>query len=642
MKKIYTIILVATLGFFFSGCNHYLDVNKNVDAPDEQMVMDYHYLAGIEAALQGAYWDIRATGPLSQMMGSSSYSNYASNYYSKASDAAGEMWRVTYWLQGKNLENLIKYAVDHERWTMAGIGYALKAHSWDITSKECGEMPLRQAYEPGRLSHEYDYQPLIYDSIRAWALRAIDFLERADATVYGNEAKAADVLYGLDAAKWTKFDHGVICRNLASLTRKSDFVSSYAADLIAHGKLAMQVNDDNCVLTTPGGAGSAQFSAYNNFWGTHRGNLTNGYWQSDFIVKIMTGTIPLYDASGDYIKTTKDDHRAAYYPYELNPNQIIADTLVEVAGHFDPRVAAKLSTNDDLTYENIDNLDSIKMRHYYGSGFTGAAGYIGTAPNLYGQTGNIDKNVVGEGRWLFRNDAPYILMTAGEIQFEMAEAYWYMGDKANALACWKRGIELDMEFTKKYLKPGAKLAGKDNKGNDIFVAGGALPGGDKITEKAFQTLATEYLAGPYVAGINAGNLTLSHIMMQKFVHLWPWGAYEAWVDLRKYHYDINYTGDYPKLGNGWEKDQLTQKRDDDATKVYKGLYMAPAQFQGRRGTYNVDNQGSPCYRLRPRYNSEYMWNVPSLETLKPISGTADNYQCSIPWFAYPGDMPESI
>ena len=464
MKKIYTIILVATLGFFFSGCNHYLDVNKNVDAPDEQMVMDYHYLAGIEAALQGAYWDIRATGPLSQMMGSSSYSNYASNYYSKASDAAGEMWRVTYWLQGKNLENLIKYAVDHERWTMAGIGYALKAHSWDITSKECGEMPLRQAYEPGRLSHEYDYQPLIYDSIRAWALRAIDFLERADATVYGDEAKAADNFYGLDKAKWAKFAHGVICRNLASLTRKSDFVSSYAADLIAHGKLAMQVNDDNCVLTTLGGAGSAQFSAYNNFWGTHRGNLTNGYWQSDFIVKIMTGTIPLYDASGDYIKTTKDDHRAAYYPYELNPNQIIADTLVEVAGHFDPRVAAKLSTNDDLTYENIDNLDSIKMRHYYGSGFTGAAGYIGTAPNLYGQTGNIDKNVVGEGRWLFRNDAPYILMTAGEIQFEMAEAYWYMGDKANALACWKRGIELDMEFTKKYLKPGAKLAGKHPKG----------------------------------------------------------------------------------------------------------------------------------------------------------------------------------
>lgn len=649
MKKIYTIILVATLGFFFSGCDHYLDVNKNVDAPDEQMVMDYHYLAGVEAALQGVYWDIRATGPLSQMMGSSSYSSYANNFYSKASDAAGEMWRVTYWLQGKNLENIISYATEHERWTMAGIGWALKAHSWDITTKECGEMPLQQAYEPGRLAHDYDYQPLIYDSIRTWALRAIEYLERSDATVYGNEAKNADIIFGLDNAKWIKFAHGIICRNLASLTRKSNFVSDYANDLIAHGKLAMQKNEDNVLLTTLGGAEEAQFSAYNNFWGTYRGNLTNGYWQSDFIVKIMTGTIPLYDDSGDYVRTTKEDHRVAYYPYELNPNQIIADTLVELSGHFDPRVAAKLSTNDDLTYEDIDNIDSIKMRHYYGSAFTGAAGYIGTAANLYGQTGSIDKDVVGEGRWLFRNDAPYILMTAGEIQFEMAEAYWYMGDKANALACWKKGIELDMEFTKMYLKPGDKKAGKvkikvDGKDVEVdgFLNGGTLPGGDKITAEAFQTLANEYLAGPYVAGINTGNLTLSHIMMQKFVHLWPWGAYEAWVDLRKYHYDIDYTGDYPKRGNGWELDYLNQKRDDDDTKVYKGLYMAPAQFQGRRGGYNSENQGSPCYRLRPRYNSEYMWNVPSLEALKPISGTAENYQCSIPWFAYPGDMPESI
>ncbi|HAP49910.1 MAG TPA: SusD/RagB family nutrient-binding outer membrane lipoprotein, partial [Porphyromonadaceae bacterium] len=75
-------------------------------------------------------------------------------------------------------------------------------------------------------------------------------------------------------------------------------------------------------------------------------------------------------------------------------------------------------------------------------------------------------------------------------------------------------------------------------------------------------------------------------------------------------------------------------------KVFKGFYLAPANVQGRRGTYNKDNNGSPCFRVRPRYNSEYMWNKPNLEKLKPISGTADNYQCSIPWFAYPGDQPK--
>ena len=224
MKKIYTIILIATLGLFTTGCDHYLDVNKNVDAPDEQGVMDYHYLAGIEAALQGLYWDIRATGPLSQMMGTSSYTGFCNQYWTP-SDSGGEMWRVTYWLQGKNLENLIKYAVDNQRWTMAGVGLILKAHSWDVLTKEVGEMPLRQAFVPGLLSFDYEYQDEIYDSVRAWAARGIEYLERTDATNYGSAQKSADLIYGLNSKKWIQFGHGVICRNLASLTRKSDFLS---------------------------------------------------------------------------------------------------------------------------------------------------------------------------------------------------------------------------------------------------------------------------------------------------------------------------------------------------------------------------------------------------------------------------------
>ncbi len=648
MKKIYTIILIATLGLFTTGCDHYLDVNKNVDAPDEQQVEDYMYLAGIESALQGLYWDIRATGVLSQMMGTSSYTGFCNNYWTP-SDSGGEMWRVTYWLQGMNLENLIKYAVDHQRWTMAGIGYTLKAHSWDVTTKENGEMPLRQAFVPGVLAFDYQYQDEIYDSIQSWARRAIEYFEMTDNTNYGSTLKDYDIIYGGNKTKWLQFAHGVICRNLASLTRKSDFLSKYADELIAHGKLAMQSVADDCVMQTPGGGADAQFGAYNNFWCPRRGNLSNSYWQGDFIVKIMTGTVPLYDhATGDIIKTDKDDSHSDYYPYKLNPNQIICDTNVEITGHYDPRVAAKLATRDNLTYEDIDKAEVVKYYKYYGAQFTNSVGYQGwTTPNFYtgraGYSANVD--VDGIGRWLYRENAPYIIMTSAEIQFEMAEAYWYKGDKANALACWKRGVELDMEFTEKYLYPGSKEATSTG-----FKDYGSLPGGDKIATKLFNTLAKEYLAGPFVAGINTGNLTLSHIMMQKYVHLFPWGAYEAWVDLRKYHYDIAYTGDYPSNGNGWTVTAIDQKWDEDATKVYKGFYMKPAQVQGRRSSFNQDNLGSPAYRMTPRYNSEYMWNKPALKALKPIPGlietaTGDaykNYHISMPWFAYPGDMPESL
>ena len=654
MKKIFTIILVAMLGFFSTGCDHYLDVNKNIDAPDEQQLPDYLYLAGIESALQGLYWDIRATGPMTQMFATSSYTGFC-NYYWTPSDSGGEMWRVVYWLQGKNLENMIRDAMAKERWTLAGMGYILKAHSWDVLTKEVGELPVQQAFEPGRLSFDYDYQPLAYDSVRTWAERGIELLERTDDNNYGNTLKESDVIYHGDKAKWIKFGHGVICRQLASLTRKSDFVSKYANDLIAHGKLAMQTLDDDCVLETPGGSAQAKFGAYNNFWGPTRGNMANSYWQAEYIVDIMCGKVPLYNhETGEREESLKNDSRTWYYPYELNPNQIICDTMVEVTGHFDPRSAAKLSTRDDRTYEDVAIEDSVKMLKHFGGQFTSQTGYQGwNAGNIWGRNGyagNINND--GTGRWLFRDDAPYIIMTSAEIQFEMAEAYWVMGDKANALACWKKGVELDMNFTGKYIQAGSSKQGKNAKGEDIFLADGARPGGDHITKAVYDKLAAEYLAGPFVGGITTSTLTLSHIMMQKYVHLWPWGAYEAWVDLRKYHYDIKYTGDYPSKGNGWENTYVDQKWDEDPTKVYKGFFLRPAQVTGRRSAYNVLNEGAPAYRMTPRYNSEYMWNKPALRALKPIpalihnaendTDTYTNYHCSIPWFAYPGDMPESL
>jgi hypothetical protein len=310
------------------------------------------------------------------------------------------------------------------------------------------------------------------------------------------------------------------------------------------------------------------------------------------------------------------------------PNQIITDTLRQV-GRYDPRMAVKLSTTDDADYSDINDADSVMQYKYYGGSFTSKSGPIGTAPSLYGSTAtSYNSDDVGGGRWLFRDDAPYILMSPAEIYFDVAEAYWKKNDKANALAAFKAGVAADMQFTANYLTPGS--------------AASPAMYGDKISKNLFSSLAASYEAGPYCGELTESTLTLSHIMMQKYISLYPWGALEAWTDLRKYFYDIKYDGEYPYVDNGWDLNTVNQKWDTDDTKVYKGFYLAPAQVQGRKGTYYTQNHGSPCFRIRPRYNSEYMWNVPSLESLLPISGTAENYQCSIPWFAYPGDMPESI
>lgn len=621
MKKsiYYLAALVSLVGM---SCKKYLDVNKNVDAP--AYVEGYLYLANITQQYQGIYWDIRAIGPMTQMMGTTSYTTFASMTYPLASDAGGEVWRMTYWNQGMNLENMINQSLEAEQWTLAGIGLAMKAFSWDALTKIHGELPMKQAFVPDLLSHDYDYQNDIYAQVREWAYKSIELLQQEDKTAYGSKISANDFIYRGDKEKWIKFAYAVIVRNLASLSNKKDFETKYAPELIEAAQKSFQTAADDATVSIAGGSQDAPYSGYNNFWGTARGNLSRSYFQHEYAVQVFTGTVPKYDqGTGEKIRVEDND----YHPYELAAKQIITDTLTDVTGHYDPRVAVKLGTTSGPEYLNIDVEDSVKAYKYYGGSFTGTVGSIGTAPSYYGRNAVSSYNAAindGTGRWIYRDDAPYILMTCAEIKFCLAEALWKTGDKAAAFEAWMQGIQADMDFTQRYIVPGSK---------------GKATGGDKITKPLFNDLAAEYVQGPFVAQLPMDEFSLSHIMMQKWVALYPWGAPEAWVDMRKYHYDIDYSGEYPKSGDGWTETMLDQKWDTDPTKVYKGLYLAPAQVQGRKDAYNIKNEGAPAYRIRPRYNSEYMWNIGSLEQLKPISGTADKYHTSIPWFAYPGDYP---
>jgi hypothetical protein len=621
IKKIsFSGIVLVSLLFMTTSCEKWLDVNHNIDGPS--YIPDYLYLAGIEQAYQGLYWDIRAIGPMTQMMGTTSYTTFAGHYYSAGVDNGGELWRMTYWLQGKNLENMIHQAEESGRWTLAGMGYIMKAFSWDQLTKYHGEVILEDAFVEKLLTHDYDYQSAVYTAVRGWAYKGIKCLQKVDTSIYGTEITANDYIYKGDKAKWIKFGYGVLVRNLASLSNKTNFNSLYAPDLVKYADSSFVSYSDDAALTVGGGGNAAAQSAYNNFWGTSRANLSRSYFQHEYAVQLLTGTVPTYDpATGNKTAMVPAN---TYYKYQLAVPQIICDTIITVVGHYDPRVAVKLSTKDDATYLYMDNARSIQKRKYYGGSSTSTAGPISNAPSFYGREATSSTVTDGKGKWIYRDDAPYILMTCAEIKLCQAEAYYKLGMMTEAYNAFKAGVKADLDFTGNYIFPGNA---------------GRSEGGDKISKTVFTTLANQYKAGPYVDGLTQANLTLSHIMMQKWIALYPWGALEAWVDMRKYHYDIAYTGDFPSSGNGWTLTYVTTKWDNNPAKVYKGLYLYPSQVTSRMVAYNVDNQGSPCYRIRPRYNSEYMWNKPSLDALKPISGLAPNYQCSIPWFAYPGDMP---
>ena len=602
----------------FTGCQEWLDVNKNIDAPDS--VEAHLYLSGIIQQFQGIYWDAtNVTGEYTRMMNGSS--SYAGHVYPGSSDTGGEKWRMTYWNQGMNLENLINQAVAAEQWTLAGIGYAIKAFSWDALTKYHGDVILTQAFEPGRTSFDYDYQDVVYAKVTEWYDTAIEYLTKEDATFYGTKLSGNDWIYFGDKAKWLKFCYSGKILQLSSLANKANFADELALELVDYADKAILSNADNATVTVNGGGPDEPFSAYNNYWGTARGNLGTG-WKQGYAIRVMTGTVPLYDENGEKIECEDTlinwDSR---YKYMLNPVQIVTDTNVMAEGHYDPRVVAKLGTYSDSCFQNIENLDSIK-RHRYFTGYSPWGRPNTTNSSTYD----------GQGRWLYHDAAPYILMNAAEIKFCVAEAYFRMGNKTAALDWWKQAVADDMEFTASYLKPGKAAASEKE-----------VSGGDKISKAVFNQAAAEYLAGPFVGQMTEENLTMAHIMLQKYVALFPWGSPEIWVDMRKNFYDVEFEGDYPYGGNGWTEKEVAQKRDEDPTKAFFGYYLSPANFADYRGTFSQTKnlEGAPCFRIRPRYNSEYMWNIPGLHAIRPIPGDAVYYHCSIPWFCYPNGYPES-
>ena len=632
MKKIFAgIMMLAAVAF--TGCQKWLDVNENIDTPD--YVEATLYLSGIQQSMQGLYWDIRATGPITQYMGTSSYTTFAAHRYTTGNDAGGEQWRMVYWNMGMNLENFINQSVEAEQWTLAGIGYAMKAFAWDALTKYHGDLPLDDAFVAGLLEHDYDTQDYVYEKVKEWADTAIEYLTMEDPYPYGAKLSLNDWIYGGNKDKWIKFCYAVKIRQLSSLVQKPNFVSELAPELVGYADKTFQSPADDATLAIEGGGQDAPYSAYNNFWCPRRGNLADVYWQHRYIVQVMTGTVPAYDENGNKILVDNHDDVDPRYKYVLSEKQIITDTNVMAEGHYDPRVAVKLATTSDELFENTDDLNVIKRHEYYGGGLTGRGSDVAgiNAPYFYGREVTNNSSILdGIGRWIYREDAPYIMMTSSEVKFCIAEAYFRMGDKANALTWWKAAVADDMEFTAKYINTG-KTAENTN----------SVSGGDKISKAVFNQAAAEYLAGPFVEGVTAADLTLSHIMMQKYVALFPWGANETWVDQRKVFYDVKYTGEYPYNGNGWNRTQVDYKTDNDPTKVYQGFYLYPARVEGYKSSYSAtwNLEGAPCFRVPPRFNSEYMWNKPALRQLKPISGMTPYYQCSIPWFCYPNGYPET-
>ncbi|MDP4206578.1 MAG: SusD/RagB family nutrient-binding outer membrane lipoprotein, partial [Bacteroidota bacterium] len=170
-----------------------------------------------------------------------------------------------------------------------------------------------------------------------------------------------------------------------------------------------------------------------------------------------------------------------------------------------------------------------------------------------------------KGRFLYTNKASFPLMTYSELQLIKAEAALKANKASVALDAYKKAVTAHFDFVNQYADTPISASDRDT-----------------------------YLAT--VIPTDPAALTLSMVMLQKYIAQFGWGYHETWSDLRRYHYSSD---------------------------VFTGFTLPSSDVLW------PDNNGLPAQRFRPRYNSEYVWNKAALDKVK---GFDKNYHTYEMWF----------
>ena len=451
------------------------------------------------------------------------------------SDVLGAIWAMHYYGQGQNLEDMVAWATEEEKWDYVGVGQAIRAWGWLALTDMHGEVILKEAFDRYKRVFKYDNQEDVYAEIKRLCRLALVNLERKDGAVsQANLAIGDQYLNGGDVEKWKKFVYAILAKTFHRLTNKP----TYEADsVIYYCDKAMQTNEENSSIKWSNAGGTGTYSYYAPF----RGNV-GSLRQTRFVANLLSG--------GNAAFSGILDPRAAYLIRE-NPNGTYKGIL---------------PNRGDATTSSFDLAEADRPANFWGGSYATTS-----APST-------DANA----RYIFRNSPIWPLVTAAEIQFMKAEALYRIDDKTNALDAYVKGINLNF----------------DQLISDYETT---VPTDRKITPAN----RAAYLADPAVVP-TADNLTLAQIMLQKYIAMYGWGFLETWVDMRRYHY--------------------TDKETATNEQVYRD-FVPPSGAD-----LFPSNNGKLVYRARPRFNSEYLYNV---EELNRLGALALDYNTKEQWFSQP-------
>lgn len=649
MKNLKYIILGCMLVLGFTSCKKWLDINTDPDNPNNQSVLIqnrlpwiehfYMYSAGVAnfrtACQAGVYYSTTAGANTFSTTWQCSNANSTTPY---------QTWFVTVSSNVLDMYNSAQKQGAYHYMAAANVFHALGfMQMLDIY----GEMPYTQA-GTGNPSPVPDDGKTIYNGCIDKLNEAISLFSKTQET--GAPAfSTGDMMNTGNVSKWIKLCWGLKARYMLKLSKKSNL---YNADSILYclSQGPQSIGDNTIVpcynnstvtdylLSDPvvtngnfnyAGYGSAQRVSQYYY------NLLTNLRGSGVTDPRMTKIVP---AAMSNIKLGTNGKVASFtWKRSVGVDSYgPASRLIKGGGATSIATATYAASNTEIKYTITDATDRanfiaaqvtagrahtvdgnvVAVTYPVGSIFINSPNYVlsgdtiyvnmrstalataGTIPqsatdlNWYPSLAAYNAGVVGStGSFQIRPVSDQEILTYHEMCFIKAEVYMRKGDKANALLAYKEGIKAHLDMMQ------AKLSEWQATG---YTA--TNPDMAPMDAAAINT----YLSGSAVCQ-NAGDLTMSDIMLQKYIAMGC--SIENWNDMRRFNFSAGDVGGFGVVYPGYQRG---------------GLFSGSAQLTGNSPTdprywmrrwmlppvYEINYNSINTLALNPHAAEPNIWSMP--------------------------------
>ncbi len=319
--------MIGAIGFGFTGCKKFLDVNQNPNNPDN--ADPNLLLPTVEAAIG------QVVGNNFQITGSFyaqywTQSTFASQYkttdqYALTNVAFDGAWSNIY---RRALVN--SYLIINNPQTSAytkGITYILQAYTYQVATDAFGDIPLTQALQGnGYGSPKYDSQQMVYDSVFNFIDKGVALLKTPNGVSPGSQ----DIVFQGDADKWVAFANTLKLRAYLRIANKDINKSKAGIAALYQSSATFLTTDASIKYNSTGGN---ENPLYNEM--VALGKTQNLVASATAVRSMLANNDPRLKKFYDPVPNSGSD-TIAYIPqgsYQINVNKKVSIPTTLVAGN---------------------------------------------------------------------------------------------------------------------------------------------------------------------------------------------------------------------------------------------------------------------------------------------------------------------